>query len=68
MDSNERFITALRGGIPDQVPIFELFIHPKIIDSLVPGATLPDFVEKMELDAISSLWMVDGTIKEEKKG
>ena len=64
MNSNKRFLTALQGGIPDQVPIFELYIHPEIIDALLPGATLPDFVEKFELDAISSLWMTDGAITE----
>jgi len=64
MNSAERFLTALHGEVPDRVPIFELYIHPKIIEALVPGATLPDFVDFMELDAISSLWMVDGTINE----
>ena len=65
MNSAERFLTALRGKTPDRVPIFELYIHPKIIDAIIPGADLSTFVEKMELDAISSLWMTDGTIREE---
>lgn len=64
MNSTERFFTALRGETPDQVPIFELWVHPKIINELVPGATWPEFVEVMGLDAISSLWIFDGTIKE----
>ncbi|MFQ5858834.1 MAG: uroporphyrinogen decarboxylase family protein, partial [Anaerolineae bacterium] len=64
MNSAERFLTALRGQVPDRVPIFELYIHPDIIEALIPGATLPEFVESMELDAISSLWMTDGTIAE----
>jgi uroporphyrinogen decarboxylase len=64
MNSAERFLTALRGKQPDRVPICELFIHPKIIEALTPGASHADFIEKMELDAINSLWMTDGTIQE----
>jgi uroporphyrinogen decarboxylase len=66
MNSHKRFMTALRGGQPDRVPVFELFIHPQIIDALDPGADLADFVDNFDLDAISSLWMVDGTIREER--
>ena len=62
----ERFLTALQGGQPDRVPIFELFIHPQIIEALHPGADLADFVDDFELDAISSLWMTDGTIREDR--
>jgi uroporphyrinogen decarboxylase len=64
MNSYERFLSALNGQMPDRVPIFELYIHPKIIDSLIPGADLPQFAREMELDAISSLWLTDGTIQE----
>jgi len=64
MNSAERFLTALRGGVPDRVPIFELYIHPKIIDTFVPGGGLPELVETLELDAISSFWMTDGTMSE----
>jgi uroporphyrinogen decarboxylase len=66
MNSAERFFTAMRGEVPDRVPIFELWVHPKIIDAMVPGASWPDFVESEGLDAISSLWIFDGTIKEER--
>jgi uroporphyrinogen decarboxylase len=66
MNSAQRFLTALDGGIPDRVPICELFIHPKIIQALTPGASYPEFIEIMGLDAISSLWMSDGAIKEQR--
>lgn len=68
MDSCERFFTALRGQVPDRVPVFELWVHPRIMEALVPGATWPEFVERMGLDAICSLWIFDGTFKEEPVG
>ena len=64
MNSAERFFSAMRGETPDRVPIFELWVHPNIINTMVPGASWPEFVEVMGLDAISSLWIFDGTISE----
>lgn len=52
MTGRERFLTALRRGIPDRVPIFELMIHPRVIQALMPGASYPDFVERMGLDCV----------------
>mgnify|MGYP006283796147 CR=1 FL=1 len=59
MKSVERFLAALEGNIPDQVPLFELYVHPKIIEALDPGASWPDFVENWGLDAISSIWFFE---------
>lgn len=52
MNSVERFFTALNRREPDRVPIMELEIAPKVINAVLPGGTLLDFVEKMDLDAV----------------
>ena len=52
MTGRERFLKALRRGIPDRVPIFELMIDPHVIEGLIPGASYPDFVEKVGLDCV----------------
>jgi uroporphyrinogen decarboxylase len=53
MDSRERFFTALlRKGEPDRVPIMDLDIAPEVINSLLPGATVYDFIEEMDIDAL----------------
>lgn len=64
MNSAERIAAALKGQVPDRVPIFEWFVHPKVIEALYPGATWPDFVELSGLDAMSAHFMFEGTFKE----
>lgn len=53
MNSYERVFTALNLGIPDRVPIFECSISPKIIESILPGGTTEDLVEKYDLDVVN---------------
>ena len=53
MNSAERVFTALRGETPDRVPILEWFVHEKVYQGIYPGCTWPDFVEKIDLDAIT---------------
>jgi len=50
--------------MPDRVPILEWFVHPRIIEALLPGASWPDFVEQFDLDAISALFLYEGTFQE----
>lgn len=52
MTGRERFLAALRREEPDRVPIFELFIHPRVIQALTPGSTYADFAEAMGLDCV----------------
>lgn len=52
MNSTERLTSVFERKIPDRVPIFELVIDSQIIDAIIPGADICDFVEKMELDAV----------------
>jgi len=42
----------LERKIPDRVPTFELAIDSQVIDSIIAGADIYDFVEKFGLDAI----------------
>ena len=64
MNSAERVFTALQGGTPDRVPILEWFVHEKVYQSLIPGSTWPDFVEKIDLDAVTAHFIFEGTFIE----
>ena len=64
LNSCERVLTALRGKIPDRVPILEWFVHPKVYQAIIPGSTWSDFVEQIGLDGISALFLYEGTFKE----
>ena len=68
MKSAERIFAALHGQTPDQVPILEWFVHPKVREALFPGASWPDFVDQIGLDAITALFLYEGTFKEESIG
>jgi uroporphyrinogen decarboxylase len=59
MTSSERVRASLEGRIPDRVPLFELFIDQKVIDSVCPGMSPGDFVEFADLDVVTCLTMVE---------
>jgi len=42
MNSRERVLAALQRQVPDQVPILEWFVHPKVYQAILPGTTWPD--------------------------
>lgn len=52
MNGRERMLTAIRRGQPDRVPIFEIVVDPKVLQAIVPGGGLAEFVEKLDLDGI----------------
>lgn len=52
MTGRERFLASLGRTQPDRVPIFELFIHSRVIQALTPGPTYADFAEAMGLDCV----------------
>jgi len=54
MSGRERFLASLGRGQPDRVPLFELFIHPQVIQALTPGGTYADFAETLGLDCVLS--------------
>ena len=53
MNSKNRVLKALSRGIPDRVPTFEFGIDSSVIDAIIPGADIYDFIEKKDLDAIA---------------
>jgi uroporphyrinogen decarboxylase len=53
LTSLSRVLTALGRGRPDRVPTFEWEIDEAVIQALLPGADLFDFVAWAELDAIA---------------
>ncbi|MFH0796278.1 MAG: uroporphyrinogen decarboxylase family protein [Candidatus Omnitrophota bacterium] len=56
MNSVERIFAVLDGKIPDRVPIAELWIDPKVFQSLYPGRSYYDFIEESGYyDAVNSL-------------
>jgi uroporphyrinogen decarboxylase len=59
MTSSERVRVALAGGIADRVPLFELFIDQKVIESICPGMSYEDFVDFADLDVVTCLTMVE---------
>ena len=68
MNSRDRILMALRGEIPDRVPILEWFVHPKVYQAIIPGATWPDFVEQIGLDAMVAHFIFEGTFQAETTG
>ena len=53
MDDGARgFLASLGRQTPDRVPIFELFVHPRVIEGLTPGASYPEFADIMGMDCV----------------
>jgi uroporphyrinogen decarboxylase len=53
MNSVERVFTALKGEIPDRVPILEFLIDKKVAKAAMPECIdVPDFMDKIDLDGV----------------
>lgn len=52
MNSLDRLQLVLKGEIPDMVPILEIVVEKKIIQKIMPGKSLLDFYENIDLDGI----------------
>jgi uroporphyrinogen decarboxylase len=50
---------VLKGSFPDRVPLFELLIDHKVIDSIHPGMCYEDFIDYAEIDVVTCLTMVE---------
>ncbi|HBR19435.1 MAG: hypothetical protein A2Y13_04395 [Planctomycetes bacterium GWC2_45_44] len=59
MNSRERVLKVLDGQMPDRVPVMEIFIDPKVIDSICPGMSHEDFIDYAEVDCVTCLTMAD---------
>ncbi len=53
MNSQQRVLTALKGGIPDTVPIMEIDILPSVIKQIMPKGSIIDFYEEFDIDGIT---------------
>lgn len=60
MTSIQRVFSALKGELPDRLPIMEAVIDKKVRDKIYPGITYNDFVDKMDLDVVCvEIWSKD---------
>ena len=57
-------MAALRREEPDRVPIIELEIHEKVHSAILPGRSLYEFLEEMEIDGICLLTEASWPLKE----
>jgi uroporphyrinogen decarboxylase len=54
MTSRQRMLTALRRGLPDRVPVWELIVNQPAIAALAgPQASYFDLVEALDLDGVT---------------
>ena len=54
MNSYERVVTVLEGGIPDRVPTFELMIDPKVIRGIIGTEDYMDLCDELDIDIVMS--------------
>jgi uroporphyrinogen decarboxylase len=54
MTSRERMCKVLNHECPDRLPTFDYAIDRKVVESICPGGTYADVVEKLDLDAITA--------------
>ncbi|WP_394918644.1 uroporphyrinogen decarboxylase family protein [uncultured Robinsoniella sp.] len=54
MNSYERAVTVLNGGIPDRVPTFELMIDPKVIRGIIGTDDYMQLCEELDIDIVIS--------------
>ena len=54
MNSYERVVTVLNGGIPDRVPTFELMIDPKVIKGIIGTEDYMDLCDELDIDIVMS--------------
>ncbi len=52
MTSRERVLAVLRREEPDRIPHFEWAVDRKVREALCPGCSYPEFVARMEWDAV----------------
>ncbi len=48
----ERVFRALERKEPDMIPHFELYVDPKVVNAILPGASHEEFAEHMDWDAL----------------
>lgn len=66
MNGYERMMTAVRGGQPDCVPLWELIVNRPVIEALHGDCSYFDFVEREDLDGVTIF--EDQQIEERSEG
>ncbi len=56
MNAKERFLKALKGEIPDRLPVTTHHVMPSFLDSHLDGASEQDFFDRFGLDPIK--WVI----------
>ena len=59
MNSRERVLAVLNNQTPDRVPVMEMFIDPKVMDSICSGISYEDFIDYTDMDVVTCLTMAD---------
>ena len=59
MTSRERVIAVLKSQVPDRVPVMEILIDQKVINSICPGMSYEDFMDYADMDAVTCWTMAD---------
>ena len=53
MNGQERMLTAVKGGTPDRVPVWELIVDEPVIKALYGDISFNDFCEQEGLDGVT---------------
>ena len=53
LNGRERILTALRREEPDVVPHMELWLSPVVADKILPGGSIEDVTEYLDIDGIA---------------
>ncbi len=58
MNSRERVVAVLEHRQPDRVPLGELWIDPRTVDAILPGANGNELVDHLDMDMVTVTTMV----------
>ncbi len=53
LSGRERILTALRRQQPDVVPHMELWLNPSVAEKILPGGSIEDVTEYLDIDGIA---------------
>jgi uroporphyrinogen decarboxylase len=53
LNGRERILTALRREEPDVVPHMELWLNPTVAEKILPGGSIEDVTEYLDIDGIA---------------
>ena len=70
LSGRDRILTALRRQEPDVVPHMELWLNPIVAEKIIPGGTIEDLTEYLDIDGIAyyTVSMEKYDVLDESKG